>query len=64
MNNLVNKMKWFNSFTTEEIEDMEKLLLLLDPMERLFIRFESQSESTIHFKLERSVIEFPKVLEF
>ena len=57
-------MKWFNSFTTEEIEDMEKLLLLLDPMERLFIRFESQSESTIHFKLERSVIEFPKVLEF
>ena len=34
--------------TNEEIEDMEKLLMLLDPMERLFTRLGSQSLSTIH----------------
>ena len=45
---LSSQMKWFISFTTEEIDDMEKLLLLLDPMERLFTRLGSQSQSTIH----------------
>ena len=45
---LSSQMKWFISFTTEEIDDMEKLLLLLDPMERLFTRLGSQSQSSIH----------------
>ena len=45
---LSNKMKWFISFTAEEIDDMEKLLMLLDPMERLFTRLGSQTEPTIH----------------
>ena len=45
---LSNEMKWYISFSTEEIDDMEKLLLLLDPMEKLFTRLGSQSQSSIH----------------
>ena len=41
-------MKWDIEFSRVEITDMEKLLSVLEPLEKLFVRLGSESESTIH----------------
>ena len=45
---LSRDMKWDTEFLCTEISDMEKLLSILEPLEELFVRLGSESESTIH----------------
>ena len=40
-------MKWDIEFSQTEIMNMEKLLSVLEPLEQLFVRLGSESESTI-----------------
>ena len=41
-------MKWDIEFSRVEIADMEKLLSVLEPLQKLFVRLGSESESTVH----------------
>ena len=38
----------FIEFTEEEIDDLVKLLSMLEPMERLFVKLGAETESTLH----------------
>ena len=44
---LSRTMKWDIEFSQIEIMNMEKLLSVLEPLEQLFVRLGSESESTI-----------------
>ena len=48
---LSTQMKWFIEFSDEEIADLQKLYQLLEPMESLFTKLGSESQSTIHLLL-------------
>ena len=46
-------------FTEEEIEDLSKLLSMLDPMERLFVTLGSEKESTLHLVVPTLKVTIP-----
>ena len=45
---LSSEMKWFISFSTEEISDLQKLYNILNPMESLFTKLGSETSSSVH----------------
>ena len=45
---LSTQMKWYISFSSEEISDLQNLLNILDPMELLFTKLGSETSSSIH----------------
>ena len=49
-------MKWDIEFSRREISDLEKLLSVLDPLEELFVRLGSESQSTMHLVLPTIVV--------
>ena len=42
------EMKWYISFTAEEIADLQKLYSILSPMESLFTKLGSETSSSVH----------------
>ena len=48
LDRLSTEMKWFITFSPEEISDLQKLLQLLDPLEMLFTKLGSETHSSIH----------------
>lgn len=53
---LSHSMKWDIEFSRREISDLEKLLSVLDPLEELFVRLGSESQSTMHLVLPTIVV--------
>ena len=42
------EMKWGISFSGQEIQELEKLMSIMGPMNKLFSQLNAEKESTIH----------------
>ena len=45
---LSSEMKWYISFSDEEISDLQKLYQILNPMESLFTKLGSETSSSVY----------------
>ena len=51
LDKLSSEMKWYIFFSNEEIEDLEKLYAILEPLSTLFTKLGSEKETNIHLVL-------------